>query len=178
MAGCNLVDLMDLSTVQRQIIRQILRKTTLTYEALSESLRAAYGLAQAEIDAGIADLTEKQWIAAYALGADSVYRVNLIRRSAAHNQAFWNRLGVDPSALNSSANEADDRSTLSGGKRTLPAVIWESLEGEQPLSRDSLRDVLRQSRTARKEPSSELGRALRKRVYDALNAVAGEQSTR
>ncbi|MBE2270511.1 MAG: hypothetical protein IAE80_19900 [Anaerolinea sp.] len=174
MAGCNLVDLMELSSAKRQIVRLILRETTVTDADLAVCVRELQNISQAEAEALLAALTAEGWLVRLARGNETIYRVNLVRKSGEHNQAFWSRLGIDQTEITGSA---DDRSMMRGGKRTLPGAIWDSLESDQPFSRDTLIDAIRQRKSERKESASELGRALRKRVLDALDAIAREDPT-
>lgn len=171
--SCNLVDLMELSSAQRQIVRLILRETMMAYDDLCLSIQELQHIDQAEVDALISELTAHQWIVALLKDHETVYRVNLVRRAAKQNQAFWDRLGVEASP---NGEEPEDRSMVRGGKRTLPPAIWETIENDQPLSRETLLDAIRGRKRAPKEATSEFGRALRRRVLDALDAIAREES--
>ncbi len=172
MVGCNLVDLMELSSAQRQVVRLILRETMMSYDDLCVSVAELQHIDQAEVDSLITDLTSHRWIVSLLKDQEIVYRVNLVRRAAKQNQAFWDRLGVEASTVQ---EETEDRSMIRGGKRTLPSAIWDSIEGDQPISRELLLSAIRGRKREPKVTSSEFGRALRKRVLDALDAISHEE---
>lgn len=171
--SCNLVDLMELSSAQRQVVRLILRQTMMKYEDLCLSIQELQHIDRAEVDALLNELTTHEWIVALLKDKERVYRVNLVRRAAKQNQAFWSRLGVDTNVIE---NETEDRSMMRGGKRTLPSAIWDTLESEKTLSREVLLSAIRGRKREVKETSSEVGRALRKRVLEALDAISREET--
>ena len=54
--SCNLVDLMELSPAQRQVVRLILRETMMTYDDLCLSLQELRLVAPQDVDPLLADL--------------------------------------------------------------------------------------------------------------------------
>jgi predicted transcriptional regulator len=172
--SCNLVDLMELSSAQRQIVRLILRETMMTYDDLCVSIQELQHIDQREVDALLGELTEHEWIVSLLKNQETVYRVNLVRRASKQNQSFWTRLGVEASSV---SEDSEDRSMIRGGKRKLPPAIWETLENDQPLSRAALLEAIRGRRREPREATSEFGRALRKRVLEALDAIARDETS-
>ncbi len=171
--SCNLVDLMELSSAQRQIVRLILRETMMTYDDLCISVQELQHIDQHEVDRLLTDLTSHQWLVSLLRDQVRVYRVNLIRRGAKQNQAFWTRLGVDTEMR---SDEIEGRAMMRGGKRTLPSAIWDTIESDSPLSRDVLLASIRGRTRVIKEPTSEFGRTLRRRVLDALDSISRDDS--
>ncbi len=170
--SCNLVDLMELSPAQRQVVRLILRETMMTYDDLCLSLRELRLVAPQDVDPLLADLAAHEWIVSLLHDQVRVYRVNLVRRGAKQNQAFWTRLGVDNA---SAPDDTNQRTMMRGGKRTLPPAIWDTIERDVPLTREALLASIRGRSRASKEPTSEFGRALRKRVLNALDAISRDE---
>ena len=173
-SGCNLVDLMDLPTAKRQIVRLVLRETMMTHDELCRSVERLLDVDSAAVALLLEDLITNQWLVGFSKDDYTVYRVNLVRRSAAHTQAFWSKLGVDPTTAqvsrHASANEG--KAMLRGGKRILPNAIWESLESDAQISRDTLLKSIGGRKKPRGEDGSERTRALRKRLFDALDAIS------
>lgn len=172
--GCNLVDLMDLPTAKRQIVRLVLRETMMTHADLCRSVEHLLAADRDAVAVLLQDLISSQWLVGFSKDGQTVYRVNLVRKSAANTQAFWNKLGVDPTTAQlpryALANEGNDM--LRGGKRILPNAIWESLESDAQISRDALLKSIGGRKKPRGEDGSERTRALRKRLFDALDSIS------
>lgn len=173
-SGCNLVDLMDLPTAKRQIVRLVLRETMMTHADLCRDVEQMLALDRNSVARLLEDLIASQWLVGFSKEGKTVYRVNLVRKSAANTQAFWNKLGVDPSTAQlpryAMANEGN--AMLRGGKRILPNAIWECLESDSQISRDTLLQSIGGRKKPRGEDGSERTRALRKRLFDALDAIS------
>ena len=173
-SGCNLVDLMDLPTAKRQIVRLVLRETMMTHADLCRSVARMLTLDPGAVDRLLDDMISSEWLVGFFKDGYTVYRVNLVRKSAANTQAFWNKLGVDPTTaqLPRYALTNEGTAMLRGGKRILPNAIWDSLESDAQISRETLLKSIGGRRKPRGEDGSERTRALRKRLFDALDAIS------
>jgi len=119
--GFNLVDLMNLPTFERTIMRLALRKVTMTYPQLREVAIERH-MNQEKLDEALDHLLKIHWLIRQVNNQQVVYRVNVIGKRGAVRQDSENNLDRSQQGA-----EADFLTMQRGGKRLLPAQIWESL---------------------------------------------------
>jgi hypothetical protein len=149
----------------------------MTYEELCRVISAENFCDFAALNALIDDLTRSRWVVRFRRDGEIVYRVNFVRKNGTHNESFWNRLGLEHDSAHSPDEAAsDERGMRRGGKRTLPKAIWDTLEQNQRFSRDSLFSKIVDGEAHVEEHVSDRTRVLRKRLYDALDAISDDES--
>ncbi len=141
-SGFNVVDFMDLPGFERCIVRLVLRETAMTYPQLQEAITTLppeQKMDQAHLDKALEHLTRSQWLLRQELGQQPSYRVNTSQRGS-RNRGLLDNLELE--SLDQSRSYKVDlepaEQTLSvrrGGKRVLPAHIWDCLTDQAPEER-------------------------------------------
>jgi hypothetical protein len=153
-SGFNIVDFMDLPGFERCVVRLLLRETELTYPQLVEvvaTLPEDQQMDQERLDAALDHLTASQWLAREGDGQQRRYRVSLNPRNGSHNRGMWDGLELESIDRHRSFQvdlEPAERmlSVRSGGKRALPAHVWDCLTDPAPEERT---DTSAKKRTGR-----------------------------
>ena len=139
--GFNLVDLMNLPTFERSIMRLALRKVTMTYPQLREVAIERH-MNQEKLDEALAHLLKIHWLIRQVNNQQVVYRVNVISKKTAVRQES----GDNPDR-NQQGTETDFLTMQRGGKRLLPAQIWDPwLTQRKPMRRSHPRKEHRAER--------------------------------
>ena len=130
-SGFNIVDYMDLTSTERQIVRLVLRQQTMTYPQLREAFGKRH-MDQAKLDNALNHLTHMRWLIPQMNGRQVVYRVNSLGRINNTNPGFLDSLDLEDIQMPESLRLQPDPKNPAlpvrrGGKRVLPNHIWESL---------------------------------------------------
>ncbi len=133
--GFNVVDFMSLQPVERRIMRIILREISMTYLQLRDAVTTTDMIDEGKLIATLNQLTENQWLSQHSSEQQTHYRVNSLQRTSSQNDTFWNNLELDSIKRSWSLQlQPETRkssvATRSGGKRQLPACIWDCLDDD------------------------------------------------
>jgi len=90
--GISVLDIVDLPTSLRKIMRFVLRKTKLAY-TYSEIAAEMKGFDRQELDQTLAALVKQDWLIRFGEDENATYKVNLSRkRGSALGANFWSAI--------------------------------------------------------------------------------------
>lgn len=127
--GFNVVDFMSLPSIERSVVRLIMRHVTVTYPQLREAVAALpveQQIDQSRLNNALAHLIRTRWLIQQVDQQRVVYRVNTLGRSSSQNQDLWDRLDLENMPQPKSM-PAPTAPINRGTKRGLPNKIWDSL---------------------------------------------------
>lgn len=153
--GFSVLDLIDLPLLSRQIVCQLLRRPAMTASELSG--RVAFP--QAQVSDALRDLIALQWLTSDRDGDRELYRIRLSHRPRRSND-FWTQIGLETigdtlGKIDPGLHSAPRSNNHRGGKRHLPANIWERLD--EPVNGPT-EDTLRPARWRGEQSRELLGR--------------------
>lgn len=141
--GFNMVDFIDLPGFERCIIRLILRESEMTYAQLVAALATLpedQQMDQRQLDTALGNLSADSWLVHEGDGEQRRYRVGVLQRTSTYRHSVLDGLeleSIDRHHTYQIDLEPAERmlSVKSGGKRTLPAHLWDCLTDPAPEER-------------------------------------------
>ena len=155
-SGFNVIDFMDLSPVERCIVRLVLRETSMTYPELQDAIKTLPSdqqMDQATFNSALDHLTLSEWLISQAQNQQITYRVNTLQKMTNQGSGLLEGLDIEggnkPGSFQLDLQTSSRPLTSTRGKRVLPTHIWDCLTepssdpvSEPPKRRASLFDKL------------------------------------
>ncbi len=129
--GFNLVDFMDLPSIERCVVRLVLRQAPISYPQLRSAV-SEQKLDDSKLNAALDHLMGIHWLIRQTRDQQVFYRVNSGEKSGSQNPEFWETLELDtipqPASFSLQADPENNALFVQrGGKRKLPQQIWDCI---------------------------------------------------
>ncbi len=143
--GFNVIDFMDLPSVERCIVRLVLRQTPISYPQLRDAV-SEQKLDDDKLNAALDHLTDIHWLVRQNRDQQDFYRVSPGEKTASQNPQFWDTLELEtiPQPLSLNLQADPDNCALPverSGKRRLPQQIWDCICDPEPSAPEPKRDA-------------------------------------
>ncbi len=149
--GFNVIDFMDLPSIERCIVRLVLRQAPISFPQLRDAV-SEQKLDDSKLNAALDHLTDIHWLVRLMRDQQVFYRVSPGEKSGSQNPQFWDTLELEamPQSLLLDLQADPENCALPverNGKRRLPQQIWDCICDPEPSAAEPRRDT---SSTARR----------------------------